>query len=254
MKNLVYQYYIPYEESDADMGGFQMPEWAKAGSRSAKAYADACGADYILSHDRYFTHLDPRLDSTRIFYDPFFEQYDRILCLDLDMLVATKDNIFKTPSSDISMVHEVGVHRSQGGWMRNVMDVSLSERGIIAYGKHLFGKNWMFPKSTRYPDERFRYLNGGLQLWSKEGRAKAREHFTSIDDYVLHTRYTEQMYINLQISQPVFEVRELDTYWNRLPYQWFMSKPDGKINHFFARFKFEMPKLERTELSIWQPT
>ena len=254
MKNLIFQYYIPYEEGDADMGGTKMPEWAHAGSRSAKAYADLCGADYILSHDRYFNHIDPRLDSTRIFYDPFFEQYDRILCLDLDMLIATKQNIFKSPDSDITMVHEVGVHVSQGGWMRNVMDTPLSQRGIIAYGKHLFGKDWMFPKSVKYPEERFRYLNGGLQLWSKEGRAKAREHFTSIDDYILHTRYTEQMYINLQISQPVFNVGELDTSWNRLPYQWVFKQPDGKINHFFARLKFQMPRLEHTELSVWQPT
>ena len=79
-------------------------------------------------------------------------------------------------------------------------------------------KDWMFPKSAIYPDESFRYLNGGLQLWSKEGRLKAREHFTSVDHYVLHTRYTEQMYINLQLSQPIFEVTEIDTQWNRMPY------------------------------------
>ena len=80
MRNLVFQYYIPYESFDADMGGVNMPEWAKAGQRSAMAYADACGAEYMLSHDRYFTHLDPRLDSLRLFYDSQFEQYDNIFC------------------------------------------------------------------------------------------------------------------------------------------------------------------------------
>ena len=53
MKNLVFQYYIPYESFDADMGGIKLPEWAHAGSRSAKAYADYCGAEYELSHDRF---------------------------------------------------------------------------------------------------------------------------------------------------------------------------------------------------------
>ena len=47
MKNLIFQYYIPYESFDADMGGKQMPEWAHAGSRSAKAYAEECDAEYI---------------------------------------------------------------------------------------------------------------------------------------------------------------------------------------------------------------
>jgi len=113
----------------------------------------------------------------------------------------------------------------------------------------------MFPKSSLYPKEQYRYLNGGLQLWSKEGRAKAKKHFTSVDDYVLHTRYTEQMYINLQLSQSVFNVTELPTEWNRLSsYQWNGKHPDGKINHFLARTKFNMPKLEHTELSVWKNT
>tara|TARA_B100002019_G_scaffold59522_2_gene51028 strand:- start:3406 stop:4170 length:765 start_codon:yes stop_codon:yes gene_type:complete len=251
MKNLVFQYYIPYEMNDKDMGGIKMPEWAHAGSRSAQAYAKICGAEYILDHDRYFEHIDPRLDSTKIIFDDKWDEYDHILSIDLDMLISTRENIFNTNFVDVAMVHELGVHTGgPAGWMRNVMDVPLYKRGIIAYGKHLFGKEWMFPKSVLYPNERFRYLNGGLQLWSKEGRQKARKHFTCIDNYVMHTRYTEQMYINLQLSQSVFNVTELDTMWNRMPYQW-QGKPDGKINHFLARTKFNMPQLEKTELSVW---
>ena len=255
MKNLVLQYYIPYESFDKDMGGQEMPDWAKAGSRSAKAYADAVGADYILLKDRYFKHLDPRLDSIRIAYDNIFKHYNKILCLDLDMLISSTDNLFERETGDIAMVHEYGVHTGgPAGWLSRVMYVPLEQRGIIAYGKKLFGDDWMFPPSSKHSTEKFRYLNGGLQLWSREGREKAREHFTSVDDYVLHTRYTEQMYINLQLSQPVFNVVELPSIWNRMPYQWRNGKPDGKINHFLARTKFEMPRLEHTELSIWQGT
>jgi len=252
MKNLVFQYYIPYEMNDADMGGVELPEWAKAGSRSAQAYADICNAEYLLDHDRYFEHIDPRLDSTKIIFDEKWDEYDHILSIDLDMLIATRENIFDIEIGDVAMVHETGVHTGgPSGWMRRVMDAPLYQRGIIAYGKHLFGKDWMFPKSSLYPNERFRYLNGGLQLWSREGRQKARKHFTSIDNYVLHTRYTEQMYINIQLSQPIFNVTEFETSWNRMPYQWKGGRPDGKINHFLARTKFSMPKLEKTELSVW---
>jgi hypothetical protein len=246
MKNLIFQYYIPYESFDADMGGIDMPDWAVAGSENAKKYAEYCGADYLLSHDRWFQHIDPRLDSLRLFYDPKFEEYDNILTLDLDMLITTPYNIFESfeQDADVSMVHELGVHTgSPSNWMRNVMDAPLYQRGIIAYGQHLFGKDWMFPKSVLYPNERFRYLNGGLQLWTKHGREKAREHFTSVDNYVMHTRYTEQMYVNLQLSQSIFNVNELDTHWNRMPYQWSGGQPDGRINHFLARDKFNMPKL-----------
>ena len=254
MKNLVFQYYIPYESFDADMGGIRLPEWAHAGSRSAKAYADYCGAEYELSHDRFFNQIDPRLDSIKIVFDEKYDEYDYILSIDLDMLIhsGVGENIFEKEIKDVAMVHELGVHTGgAAGWLSRVMYQPLYKRGIIAYGKHLWGEDWMFPKSKLYPDEKFRYMNGGLQLWSKEGRLKARKHFTSVDNYILHTRYTEQMYINLQLSQPIFEVTELDTHWNRMPYQW-RSGPDGKINHFLARTKFDMPRLEKTELSIWE--
>jgi hypothetical protein len=245
MKNLIFQYYLPYDSFDKDMGGATLPDWAQAGSRSAQRYAELCGAEYILSTQRYFHHLDPRLDSIRLFYDPQYEQYDKILSLDLDMLINTKENIFNASVEDVAMVHELGLFNSgSAGWLHRVMSGSLETRGIKAYGKYLFGDEWDFPKSSLYPKEKFRYLNGGLQLWTAKGRAKAREHFTSVNDYYLHTRYTEQMYINIQLSQPVFNVTELDTSWNRLPYQW-NGNPDGKINHFLARYKFSMPQLEK---------
>ena len=69
-------------------------------------------------------------------------------------------------------------------------------------------------------------------------------------NYATCTRYTEQCYINLQLSQPVFNVRELDTMWNRMTYQWPNNRPDGKITHFLHRTKFEMPRLESAGFSI----
>ena len=239
MKNLIYQYYIPYEAGDAHYGGIDMPQWAQKGSKSARAYAKKIGADYVLSHERYYKHLDPRLDSIRLFYDKAFDDYDNILCLDLDMLVTTNENIFNIEIEDVAMVHELGVHDGRPGktWISRVMDVPNYQRGVIAYGKKLFGEDWMFPKSKLYPNEQYTYMNGGLQLWSKKGRLKARKHFTSVDDYYLHTRYTEQMYINLQLSQSIFNVTELDTSWNRLSSR---QKLNGKINHYIGPHKQKM--------------
>ena len=109
MRNLVYQYYIPYESFDADMGGVQMPEWAMAGSRSAQTYAKICGAEYELNHDRYFEHIDPRLDSLKLIHDESYDKYDHILSIDLDMLIATKENMFDLLDGDVAMVHESGI-------------------------------------------------------------------------------------------------------------------------------------------------
>jgi hypothetical protein len=61
------------------------------------------------------------------------------------------------------------------------------------------------------------------------------------------------MYINLQLSQANFIVKELDTYWNRMPYQWANGNPDGMINHFLARTKFNMPRLwEKKDASLFR--
>ena len=62
------------------------------------------------------------------------------------------------------------------------------------------------------------------------------------------------MYINLQLSQQMFKVTELPSEWDRMPYQWKNGRPDGKINHFLARAKFEMPNLERKGFSVWEPS
>lgn len=242
--NLVFQYYIPYEANDAYMGGVKMPDWAFAGAKSAKDYAKHCGAKWKISYDRYFKHLDPRLDALRIIYDPAFDEYDKILSIDLDILLKTKENIFDIEIGDIAMVHELGIHTTAAGWMRRVMESPDYERGVIAYGKKLFGKDWMFPKSKLYPKEKYRYMNGGVQLWSKEGRLKARKLFTSVDHYYMHTRYTEQMYLNMQLTNPEFNVTELDWTWNsQATRQWPPESPRGKFQHFINQSKFKMPEL-----------
>lgn len=244
MNNLVFQYYVPYQGNDKDMGGEAMPGWAKAGWQCAVKYANAVGAQHKLVTERYNESLDPRLDSLQIF-NKEYDTFDYILSMDLDMLFMTTENVFGLmEGKDVAMVHELGVHTGRpAGWMRKVMDAPLTERGTIAYGKSIFGDDWMFPKSELYPKERFRYLNGGLQIWSKEGRKKAREHFTDVKHYVDTINRTEQQYINLQLSQPVFDVQELPTEWNRMPYQWPGGVLDGKINHFLNRHKFHMESI-----------
>ena len=60
----------------------------------------------------------------------------------------------------------------------------------------------------------------------------------------MHTRYTEQMYINLQLSNPEFNVTELDWQWNSLATRhWNINFPKGKFLHFINTSKRNMPRL-----------
>ena len=113
MKNLIFQYYIPYEGNDSRLGGQSMPKWAVKGMESAQKYAKAVGADYLMVHDKYFPELDPRLETLRIHHDPYFEKYDKVLALDVDMTVDTRMNIFNIPIKDVAMVHENGIFQYQ---------------------------------------------------------------------------------------------------------------------------------------------
>ena len=97
MKNLIFQYYIPYEGNDSRLGGQSMPKWAVKGMESAQKYAKAVGADYLMVHDKYFPELDPRLETLRIHHDPYFEKYDKVLALDVDMTVDTPNEHIQHP-------------------------------------------------------------------------------------------------------------------------------------------------------------
>ena len=99
MKNLIYQYYIPYEAGDADIGGVNMPDWAAAGSRSAKAY----NIDYVLQ-DQPILMITPdpfqtnrsKEATARLGYLPIYEKenaftylrsYDQVAIIDSDVYI-----------------------------------------------------------------------------------------------------------------------------------------------------------------------
>ena len=241
-RNLVYQYYIPYQGNDKDMGSERMPKWAQVGSFNAHWYAYKNNAEYMLRTDRVYPHLDPRLESTRIIFDSEFDQYDTIISMDLDMMFTTSESLFEKPIEYLGMVHEKNIHTRKAGWLSTIMDRPVEQRGIIAYAKTIFGKDFQFPKSSLYPEERYRYLNGGLQVWTKEGRKKARREFYRPDHYYKTIRRTEQPYLNIMLTGFNFPVTELPQEWNSMDYQW-GQKMNGKLIHFLNRTKFTMEKL-----------
>jgi len=99
-----------------------------------------------------------------------------------------------------------------------------------------------FKKSSTYLNEKM-YLNGGVVLWSKEGRLKARERFGGMEEIVRYRntlKMNEQPYLNLMLNKHNLEVTEISNEWNRMNYMWAMGIPDGKINHFLATHKSRM--------------
>jgi len=230
--NLIYQYYLPFTGNNTHLikeesNGF--PSWANIGINSAKKYANSIKVKYELSTDVKINAPNQNLEACRIFLDPYFDDFDKVLMLDIDTIVNTKDNIFDLEIKDVGMVQEGGPN-SPKGFINKIVN-TLENYGDIT-----------FKKSSTYPNEK-RYLNGGVVLWSKEGRLKARERFGGMEEIIRYRntlKMNEQPYLNLMLNKHNLEVTEISNDWNRMNYMWTMGIPDGKINHFLATHKSRM--------------
>jgi len=222
--DLIYQYFLPYSGEMTNEH-----DWVELGVESAKQYANKIGVEYRFSDEATMNAPNQNLESCRIFLDPWFDKFDKVLLLDIDTLVNTEDNIFDQEVADIGMVQDGGP-----GSPKHLIDSLVSK--VEKYG------GIQFKKSTTFPNEK-RYCNGGLQLWSKQGRLKARKLFGGLEEvyrYREATRLNEQPYLNLMLNLHDMEVTELSNEWNRMMYMWQGGKPDGKINHFLGNWKRRM--------------
>jgi len=252
MKNLVYQYFLPYKGNDAryNSEGLGLPDWVKKGTLSAKEYAKKIQTQYMFNTQAYMNSTLNVFESLRLIFDPQFEKYDNILLLDVDTIVNTKESIFDIPVEEVGMVHELGVrHRTpvpgarfdQRHWNLYFND---PQHGLMTYAKKYLDKNFKWKKSSLYPDEQFLLLNGGVQVWSKKGRLKAREQFKKEghEHFRRVTNKTETPYLNMMFIHHNFNVTELPTEWNRLNFQWEKDGDYGKITHFNDVSKPKMMK------------
>jgi len=240
--NLIYQYFIPYRGNDAkyNKGTIGLPDWARIGMNSAKQYAKNIGVEYMFTDQ---IHLNASLnvfESFRIFFDTAFDKYDNIFVLDVDTIVNTKENIFNNDIKDIALVHELGVSNrppmpgvsfGPAFFNRYFNDPN---KGVISYAKKHLDPNFKWKKSKMYPNEPFVLYNGGVQVWSKRGRIKARETFkrNGHDHFRGVTGKTETPYLNMMLFHHKFDITELSTDWNRLNFQWQADGNLGKITHY----------------------
>ena len=242
MRNLIFQYFIPYDDHQTHLNesGIGLPSWVNIGKTSAEKYAEVIGAEYMFSDQKFmFSELNV-FESLRVIFSKKFDQYDNVLVLDVDMIINTQENIFDIPVADIAMVHEKGVKNrppvpgarfDDAFWNRYFYH---PQQGITSYAREHLYKNFQWQKSKLYPDEPFAIYNGGLQLWSKQGRLKARELFDrkGHDHFRKATGRTETPYLNMMLFHHKFDITELPTEWNKLNFQWAADGDRGKITHF----------------------
>ena len=76
MKNLIFQYFIPYEGRDTYLNetGIGFPSWVNIGKTSAEKYAKEIGAEYKFSDQKYMFSTLNVFESLRVIYDKKFDE------------------------------------------------------------------------------------------------------------------------------------------------------------------------------------
>lgn len=251
MKNLVFQYYLPFNGVGKDrlcnVYTNQMPKWAKVSQKMFKTYADHHGADYILGQEAIVGSISPYFEVTRIYNDPLFDQYDKILYVDVDVIPKNiNQSIFDVPVVDIAGWPEYKnpIFKESPKWK--------AEPALVQRYKD-FG-SFVVPPKTVAGD--IRMVNTGVMLWSKQARLKARECFDDHDKWFQHknalldpslkgvghsSHCLDQPYLNAMWTKYDMDILELDLKWNHFPSN--NGEHNANFIHYVGKNRYDIPRI-----------
>ena len=240
MKNAIFQYMVVNEKLDQERG--RVPEdpkkdrtrsqlylqCSRASADSFAAYADLIGVDHYYTEEQVYTKGDDRplslmFECLRVIYDPMFDQYDKVLFADTDIIVNTTENIFdQCEDGEVWGVLESDFVTNSGGGY-NVWD----------YGGEAWGKWYdkfsqheipLVPVFSKVRPSRITILNTGIVVWSREARLRAREVFMDWQEWAYAkpayhlSIMNDQPYISGQLMKHDFDLVTLDQTWNDSPH------------------------------------
>lgn len=255
MKNAIFQYYLQYEGGDTfrkqgmhyEADG--VPEWAQYSIKYFTEYAKKHGVDYFYFTDKFVDATSNYFESTRVYKDPFFDQYDKVLYLDVDVMPKNMEaNIFDNDVVDIAGWSE---------WKHPDLAVPVTwsaSRPLIQRFAD-FGSSLVQSKTN---PSKIRMINSGVVLWSKQARLKARAQFddhekwfshknalldTTLDSRVVgHSSFClDQPFFNAMWNKNKFDVLELPIEWNRFP-----TKDENRpcnFAHYLQNYRFNIPTI-----------
>ena len=203
--NLIYQFY-----------NGQIPDYARAGSKIMKAYADKIGADYTVDFNK--TTIASSNSSYHNCFRPVFDasldKYDKILFCDMDIFPVKDidEDIFDQQIDKFGIVEEKHQPEIRYADNNNPISGKNDERwsNIV--------KSYYGIKLPRDNQNRLRVFNSGVVLYTREGINLARSHWIPISQYEsavasLHRFYhLDQNYLGAMLGQNTFTV--MDSKWN----------------------------------------
>jgi lipopolysaccharide biosynthesis glycosyltransferase len=188
-----------------------------------KEYANMHNAEYFFSNERTVKTKSNYFEVCRIYLDPYFDKFDKLLFVDIDVIPKNmKENIFNLDVKDVAgwPEHNHYARKDPNGWK---LSIPLEDR----FKK--FGAPIVKPKTV---ENNIRIINTGVMIWTRDARIKARKLFDNHEDYFNYknpildktlknvghsTHCIDQPFLNVMFNKYNFDVKELGIEWNRTP-------------------------------------
>ena len=259
MKNLIYQFYHNLENEEQAEPEILLQEYGPdvksisdiyndivlVSQESFSKYADLIGAEYVLDTDHSYTrkwmqhNFAVNYEWLKIIFDPKYDVYDKICVVDIDMVANTTQDIFKASDADYYGVSESDWHVSRNkrslpneqslppSWDQSI-DV-LTEY-VEKYAKHGIQLRHLHKgqNGSRVDSGRL-HFQGGLNVFTRNGRLKAREQFISWREWMYEGNLSrnkskrmsplnyDECYISANIVDSTIDWEIIDPSWMDIP-------------------------------------
>jgi lipopolysaccharide biosynthesis glycosyltransferase len=210
MKNLIYQTNIPKGKQ---------PNHVKISQRGFITYAHVHDVEYMFNGETQLEDTGLKYpeyyERYRLFLDPYFDQYDKILYVDSDVYpYGMVDNIFKIDGDILCMPERV---EPSGNFYPkfSVRNSSAWKEIHQCFDAHNV-------EITYFDDGQIRWYNTGVLMLSKNARKELRKKFDSFSAFNPPEKSTRQLIfldemwwiLNLTKHKLIDRVTELDNKWN----------------------------------------
>lgn len=205
---------------------------ADLSAKSFQIYADKIGAQHHYStkqvHTAGITGSTVLLfECMRVVYDPMYDDYDKVLFVDADIICNTEENIFdETNGHDVTGVFESEIRTEKSGGY-NTWDYSdkIKNELITKYERNGIP---IVPTKPPYRPSCVMTFNTGVLVWTKEARLRARELFDPWQDYMEDGDKhgdpfwlnNDQPWLSGQLIKHGFNIQSIDQTWNDTPTHW----------------------------------
>lgn len=233
--------------------------------QSFEMYARWIGADHLYSDQPYFTdlgkvdrnnplsHVCVLYDVLRIIYDPLFDEYDKVLFVDTDIIVNTKKSIFDVSDADVAGVYESNIITGKGGGY-NSWDYATDKLQMITRKHDKFDVP-VIPALPPLHPSKVSIMNTGVMVWQRDARLEAREKFLDwrewcaegVDNGDHPWVNNDQVFLSGQMHQ-YLDVECIDQTWNDSPPHYETEEEGLKSNFLhYTGGDYKMIMLEQAE-------